>query len=216
MLQELAVIATRAKHKFTFDDALKFCSKEKSEEPKNSAPRAAVYEGVIGKRSKKAVKLQANQSKGFKDIDLPSLLPISLIQQAFSKISSLGVVTKSFLFFVLSIVLICVFCYQPAKICYTQFRNTEKAQIELSLVQERNSQLSQNVEALKTDEGIEDKAKSDYGYVSKGDGVARVSGIDVDNSSNLPEYVDANKVRASSDAVSNILDSIFGYDNSSK
>ncbi len=112
--------------------------------------------------------------------------------------------------------LICVFCYQPAKICYTQFRNTEKAEIELSLVNERNSQLRQNVEALKTDEGIEDKAKSDYGYVSKGDGVARVAGIDVDNSSNLPEYVDANKVCASNDAVTNILDSIFGYDNSPK
>ena len=116
----------------------------------------------------------------------------------------------------MSIVLICVFCYQPAKICYTQFRNTEKAEAELELVQARNEQLNQNVEALKTNEGIEDKAKSDYGYVSKGDGVARVSGLNVDNSSNLPDYVDSNKVCASDTTVSNILDAIFGYDNSPK
>ena len=117
---------------------------------------------------------------------------------------------------VATIVLVCIFCYQPAKICYTQIRNTEKAEAELALVQARNEKLSANVSALKTDEGIEDKAKDDYGYVKQGEGAAHVSGIETQDSTKLLEYVDSNKVTAPDTAISKILDPIFGYDNSAK
>ena len=131
-------------------------------------------------------------------------------------ITSLNVFLKVVIFMVATIALVCIFCYQPAKICYTQIRNTEKAEAELSLVQARNEKLSSNVSALKTDEGIEDKAKDDYGYVKQGEGAAHVSGIESSDNSKLLEYVDSNKVTAPDTAITKILDSIFGYDNSAK
>lgn len=100
--------------------------------------------------------------------------------------------------------------------CYSQIRATEKANAELQLVLARNEKLSTNVSALKTDKGIEDKAKDDYGYVKKGEGVAHVSGIDASNSFKLPEYVDSNKVTAPTSALTDVLDAIFGYDNETK
>jgi cell division protein FtsB len=175
-----------------------------------------VYKGALGRKSKKAVKMQSNGSNDLSKIKTSRFRFNFGISSAIEKVLSINIFAKCAIYLVMSVALICVFCYQPAKICYTQFRNTEKAEAELSLVQARNEQLNQNVEALKTNEGIEDKAKSDYGYVSKGDGVARVSGLNVDNSSNLPDYVDSNKVCASNTAASSILDAIFGYDNSPK
>lgn len=195
---------------------MQFCSKAKADEPKKSAPRAAVYTGKLGKKSKKAIKIQANNSQSGSLDKASKFAKKNTKSNTLEKISSVNIFAKVGIFMVATIVLVCIFCYQPAKICYTQIRNTEKAEAELALVQARSEKLSANVSALKTDEGIEDKAKDDYGYVKQGEGAAHVSGIETQDSTKLLEYVDSNKVTAPDTAISKILDPIFGYDNSAK
>ena len=204
------------KNNFSLEDALQFCSKASASDSKNDAPRAAVYAGKIGKNSKRAIKIQAENSPSGSLKSASKFARESKTSNALEKVTSVNVVAKVAIFVAVTIVLVCVFCYQPAKICYTQIRSTEKATAELQLVQARNEKLSSNVSALKTDEGIEDKAKEDYGYVIKGEGAAHVSGIGTGNNSKLLEYVDSNKVTAPNNALTGILDAIFGYDNSAK
>ena len=204
------------KNNFSLEDALQFCSKAKVDDSKNSAPRAAVYAGKIGKKSKRAIKIQAENSPSGSLNSASIFARKQNTSSVLEKVSSINIVVKVAFFLVITVALVCVFCYQPAKICYTQFRNTEKAAAELELVQARNEKLSANVASLKTDEGIEDKAKEDYGYVVKGEGAAHVSGIDSGNNSKLLEYVDSNKVTAPDTALTGVLDAIFGYDNSAK
>ena len=133
-----------------------------------------------------------------------------------SRFSSFNIFAKIVCFLILTILLVCIFCYQPAKTCYTQIRNTQKASVELSQVESRNEKLKANVDSLKTDQGIEDKAKNDYGYVVKGEGSAHVSGINKEETSKLLEYVDSDKVKAPESPLTDLLDGIFGYDNSEK
>ena len=216
MQQEQATIKLTAKNNFSLEDALQFCSKAKVEDAKNSAPRAAVYAGKIGRNSKRAIKIQAENSNSGSINSAARFAKKSNKTSILEKISSVNIVAKVAIFIAITVVLVCIFCYQPAKICYTQTRNTEKASAELELVQARNEKLNANVTALKTDEGIEDKAKDDYGYVIKGEGAAHVSGIDTGDSSKLLEYVDSNKVTAPNTTLTNILDAVFGYDNSAK
>ena len=204
------------KNNFSLEDALQFCSKASASDSKNDAPRAAVYAGKIGKNSKRAIKIQAENSPSGSLNSASKFARKQNTSSVLEKVSSINIVVKVAFFLVITVALVCVFCYQPAKICYTQIRNTEKAAAELELVQARNEKLSANVASLKTDEGIEDKAKEDYGYVVKGEGAAHVSGIDSGNNSKLLEYVDSNKVTAPDTALTGVLDAIFGYDNSAK
>lgn len=205
-----------SKKDFTLEDALTFCSKAKSEDPKKSAPRAAIYTGKIGRKSKQAIKVQAKNSPS------ASLKYASKFAKKFnvSNISerafSVNLPVKIIIFIALTLVAVSIFCYQPAKICYTQIRNTEKASTELSLVKARNEKLSANVASLKTDEGIEDKAKDDYGYVLAGEGSAHISGIEKQEATKLLEYVDSEKVTAPDTALTKILDAVFAYDNTEK
>ena len=175
-----------------------------------------MYTGKVGKKSKRAIRIQAENSPSGSSKSASKFARESKNSSILTRVASGNTVIKVALFLVATIALVCVFCYQPAKICYTQIRDTERAAAELQLVQARNEKLSENVSALKTDEGIEDKAKSDYGYVVKGEGAAHVSGIDTGDNSKLLEYVDSNKVTAPNTALSGVLDAIFGYDNSAK
>ncbi|MDO4842117.1 MAG: septum formation initiator family protein [Phoenicibacter congonensis] len=135
-------------------------------------------------------------------------------QTILARATSLGRFPKTLLLTLTSIALVCVCCYQPAKVYYTQVRETQKSQAELVAVEARNAKLKAAVESLQTDEGVEDKAKSDYGYVKEGEGAVVVTGIEKKTNNNLPEYVDSKKIASPDTWYSGVLDSIFGYDNS--
>ena len=204
------------KNNFSLEDALQFCSKSSSKEPENNSPRAALYAGKLGKNSKRAIKFQAENSRSGNFKSASEFARRSDKTSFINKISSVNIFLKVATLTFATILLVLVFCYQPAKICYTQIRDTEKSQTELALVQARNNELNSKVSALKTNEGIEDKAKDDYGYVIKGEGAAHVSGINTEDSLKLLEYVDTNKVTAPTSALTDFLDVVFDYDNSAK
>ena len=170
----------------------------------------------MGRSHKRAAKIQqeaASNTFSKSAMCKPTKLNLSKIAENFM---GLGRVSKALTYCLMTVLLLCIFCYQPAKIYYTQVRETERATAELQAVQERNDKLNAAVEALKTDEGVEDKAKSDYGYVKDGEGAVLVTGIERHSANTLPEYVDSKKITSPNTWYSGILDTIFAYDNSTK
>ena len=161
----------------------------------------------MGRSHKRAAKIQQEAARNtFSKSAMckPTKLSFSKIAENFM---GLGRVSKALTYCLMTVLLLCIFCYQPAKIYYTA---------ELQAVQERNDKLNAAVEALKTDEGVEDKAKSDYGYVKDGEGAVLVTGIERHSANTLPEYVDSKKITSPNTWYSGILDTIFAYDNSIK
>lgn len=164
----------------------------------------------MGKSQKKATKIQSKQDskRNHLRFDL-GFNPYKLTVHFFSKIGKVG---KAFLFICLFVLLTGVFCYPSTKTFYNETRNTEKLAIELSALNDRNATLKSNVDALNTDQGIEDKAKSDYGYVKNGEGSALVQGIERSKENNLPKFVDVDDIKADGSWFTPFLDLIFGYE----
>ena len=165
----------------------------------------------MGKSQKKAAKIQrsqkANPNKSF------NIGKNSRAALFFGWFSNRGKVVKVLLTGLLFISLVITFCYPSAKTYYTEMRKTQKYEAELAALDDRNAQLKANVEALSTDQGIEDKAKNDYGYVKEGEGSALVQGIERDKQSALPAYVDPDKIEVDDAWYTPTLDFIFGYSN---
>lgn len=90
-------------------------------------------------------------------------------------------------------------------------RETAKAQAELAAVQNRNSELSASVEELKTNEGIEDRATSEFGYVKDGEGAATVTGIEKKEANSVTPSINSDDISAPEVWYSPALDTIFGY-----
>jgi cell division protein FtsB len=163
----------------------------------------------MGKSQKKSNKLQQKQKAGMK---LPfNFKGLKFFDSLTNKFSIHNRFAKIALGALLSITLICIFCYAPAKTYYTELRNTQKYAAELEALEARNETLKSNVESLNTDQGIEDKAKSEYGYVKEGEGSALVQGIERQQTYTLPTYVDSSKIEVESYWYTPALDFIFGY-----
>lgn len=59
--------------------------------------------------------------------------------------------------------------YTPLKLHYTETREQHRLEGELAQLRERNATLKEQVERLKTPEGVEDIARSSLGLVKEGE-----------------------------------------------
>lgn len=134
----------------------------------------------------------------------------------FPGLQSFGSFSKAALTALISLTLIVFFCYPSAQTYYIQERKTQQLTAVQAAITERNEQVQKNVDALNTDEGIEASAHQEFGYVKDGEGSAIVQGVETESSSKMIQYVDANTITAPSTWYNNILDVIFGYDNTPK
>lgn len=119
---------------------------------------------------------------------------------------------------VVALLVLCgAFLYAPAKDYYIASRDAAKTQAEYNRVSQENSQLQSDVESLSTDEGIEDRAREDYGWVKEGENSVSVSGLssDRDQSTNASSKADtASEAKVPTTWYSGILDAFFGYKDS--
>ncbi len=116
--------------------------------------------------------------------------------------------------------LICVavavlFLYPTAQQFYTEVRTQDKLQAEYSQIAERNAAIQSDIDRLSTDEGIQDAAREQLGWVVAGETAGVVSGLDgegaSESSSAVYAQVDANSVKTPETWYSSVLDPIFGY-----
>lgn len=101
--------------------------------------------------------------------------------------------------------------YPMGRTYYQTMREEQRLQAQLDAVNARNEAVSAENDALQTQEGIENQAREDLGWVKEGEQGAVVTNEQsaTDNTSKLPERVDEKSIRAPQTWYYSILDTIF-------
>ncbi len=104
--------------------------------------------------------------------------------------------------------------YPVAKVQYRQTREQQQLAAELKTLQARNDRLRNQVERLKTPEGVEDYARSQLGLVKQGEHAVRV--VDGDEAAEMSATVAAPEIDSDETTVAPtgtwtaVLDLVFG------
>ena len=180
---------------------------EAASKPDEDAPRAALYEMKMGSKHRGAVKAQAATSRSSGRLARVAALPAQGITLPGKVLRIIGGV-------VLTLALIAAFLYPAAKNYYVALRDYDKAAIAVQVAQERNALLEQDVEALSTPEGLEDRVRSEYGWVKEGENAVAVVGVSDSNDGikRLEELPTVETVTAPETWYSPVLDRVFGYE----
>ena len=150
------------------------------------------------------------------NIKLPQL-PIAATKTGL-QLGSLSLGRKSSIALIVCACLImsCILMYAPMKNYYTAVRDRAKAEVALEIVTTRNAALLEDVALLTTDEGMEDRARDQYGWVKQGENAVAVAGLSEGGEPSAAEIlrtVTLNDVKAPETWYSPMLDSVFGYSN---
>lgn len=109
-----------------------------------------------------------------------------------------------------SVVFALVVLYPVGRDYYKTMR-TEQRLRATRAVTERNEAVQAENDALQTEEGVENQARSDLGWVREGESSAVVTNEQgtVDNASRLPDHLDEKSITAPQTWYYSILDTIF-------
>ena len=188
----------------------------------SAGPRAAVYKAEMGSSQKRATRMQ----------DTGSMKAVRAEHRSKSAAKSGGFALPSFNFSLSGVakwffssrlritactalacvVIACAFMYPAAKQYYTEMRSLQRVQAEYEAVVERNAQLAEQRDYLKSVEGIEQSAHDNYGWVNQGENAVLVYGLpqeDVLAETNL--YINSGSVPAPTTWYSVLLDPFFGF-----
>lgn len=168
-------------------------------------PRAAVYEGKMGSSHKKSAKLQAKAAgdaikNAASGVSIPKANLSKMPRGLLRALASVAVVA-----------LVAVMLYGPAQQYYQQMRETDRLQAEYAAVAARSNTLQSTIDSLRSEEGVEDKAHTDLGYVKKGEQTATVKGANIVDNTEFSSNVAPGSVPAPETWYSPVLDAFFGY-----
>ena len=178
--------------------------------PGEDAPRAGVYKGEMGRSQRKSARMQADRaSAAEKGFSLPFHISLDTFRNSRpARISALVCAC---------LILACAFVYPSAKDAYVAIRNQDQAQAEYQAILSRNDEIQNRVNLLKTDEGMEDLARSEYGYVFANENAVKVIGLSsksiAADAENQTAAVASGSVPAPDTWYSPFLDKFFGYNN---
>lgn len=175
-------------------------SRESDQAPQTS--RAALYEMRMGPSHKKSSRMQDegvgkpfSAKRGFS-------LPASFFLSRWA-IALCGVVFAV------------VMLYQPLADYYGEVRQLQQLEAEYSALESHNELLQSQIDYLNTDEGLEDYARSELGWVRPDDNVVVVEGVQADTSStdsgDIFRSIPSDTVAAPATWYSGVLDAVFGY-----
>ena len=99
--------------------------------------------------------------------------------------------------------------YPAAREYYVSVRNLDKANIYLAQLQERNDQLQNNIDALSTDDGIENYARAQYGWVKNGEEAVSVIGLPTNSQTTTLSTASTRSIQEDKSAFTALLDAIF-------
>lgn len=175
-------------------------------EQQEQGSRAAVYDMRMGSTQRKSVRSMAEGESDKHGFSLPFAIPFS---GSISAWATRGIVS------LIAVVFAVTMLYFPCQNYYNETRQLQQLQAEYDALQEYNTQMQNQVDYLNTDEGIEDYARSELGWIRPGEHVVSVEGVTPstsDSRSNDRVYaIPAGSVAAPDTWYSGILDVIFGY-----
>ena len=169
-----------------------------------SGPRAAVYKGEMGATHKRAARMQEaaspNAPKRGSAFGFGAALASSPKFIAVSAMVACVVLTGAFL-------------YPSAQQFYLSVRENDRLQAEYAAVEARNQAIQQEVDALRTQTGIEDRARGEFGWSYAGERAVTVQGLDLDQAeSSFEANIVPGSIEAPETWYSEIFDPIFGLE----
>lgn len=176
-------------------------------EQQEQGSRAAVYDMRMGASQRKSVRSMAEGEKGKRSgFSLPFALPFNGSLSAWA--------TRGIVAFV-AVAFAVVMLYPSCQNYYNETRQLQQLEAEYDALQTYNAQMQSQVNYLNTDEGIEDYARSELGWIRPGEHVVSVEGVtstsDNTRSNSRAFAIPAGSVAAPDTWYSGILDVIFGY-----
>lgn len=176
-----------------------------SADPAEGGSRAALYKGEMGGIQKRATRMQAQAS--------PSSTGKMMN-------ASKGSFFRSRRFITFGAAAACLlalglFLYPPAQQYYQTVRECDRLQAEYEAINARNDAVETKVNSLSTDEGVENQARDEFGWVTKDEVVVNVTGVTADsaNKSTFQANIMPGSVPAPETWYSKFLDPFFGVDN---
>lgn len=162
-----------------------------------STSRAALYKGDMGKKHKKAHKMQQDSSSsmssssGFKLRNSPRIVATLTVAACLA--------------------LSCWFLFPVAQRYYQTIRHHEQLQAEYIAIEERNEMIQDQVDYLSSPIGIEDRARAEFGWVKEGEQSAAVYGLgETEEQAAYPQSVAEGSVKPPDTWYSVFLDKVFG------
>lgn len=174
----------------------------------DSGPRAAVYKGEMGKSHKRAFAEMGGTQRGAR----------SSARSDAGKAKKMRSVTASRIAVAVGC-LVCVaavllFLYPTVQQVYLESREEDRLQAEYDALMARNDAMQDRIDYLKTDEGIQDAARQQLGWVKEGEKAVVVEGLSEDSSdaaSDVNIQIVSGSIPAPQTWYSPVLDVIFGY-----
>jgi cell division protein FtsB len=111
---------------------------------------------------------------------------------------------------ILSLVVAAVTLYPVARDYYLAKRENDRLSAEYQAIARRNEKIQSQIDELQTPEGIEDRAREEFGWVREGEQAVNITGLDVSESSTrLPSAVEPGSVEAPENWWTQTLDEFF-------
>ena len=175
----------------------------KGSEP-TGGPRAAVYKGEMGSTHKRSSRMQQQATTA----------PSSRRGRRGRAADGTPFYGRAWFMGLAATVLCLVFgvvtLYGPAQQLYVDIREKDRLAAEYAAVVERNEHIDSQVQALETDEGIEDMARTQLGWVRKGEHAVSVSGLDPKDPAEFRGNIVSEDIPLPDTWYSGILDPLFG------
>jgi cell division protein FtsB len=177
----------------------------------DEGPRPGLYKGEMGRSQRKSARMQDQESNS--GSRFPWARGLSKGWRNASRSLRIGAIVCCCL------VLSFAFVYPSAKDAYAAVRDQQQAQAEYEAVLNRNDEIQDRIDLLKTDEGMANYARDEYGYVKSGETSVLVSGLDscdiAADAENQTAAIASGSVKAPDTWYSPFLDTLFGYSSGS-
>ena len=167
--------------------------------------RAALYKGEMGRSHKRAFEDLGGSARGRKKADSK---PGRAAKEHDSGLPKLTFVVAAFALLLFA----AVFLYSPARQYYLEMRANDQLQAEYDALNERNQAIQEEIDYLSTDEGIQDEAREQLGWVQEGEVAVVVKGLEEEEEEDaVRAQVPSGSVPAPTTWYSPVLDMIFGF-----
>lgn len=170
-------------------------------QPETSRP--AMYEMRMGSTHRKSANMQNGDKARQSGQRSFSLASVMALPRSVSRVLAVAVVT------IFAVVLL----YPSCASYYQEVRQLQQLQAEYDALQTYNAEMQASIDYLNTDEGIEDYARSELGWIRDDEQTADVEGVEVTASqdSDALYAVAEGSVAAPDTWYSSVLDVVFGY-----
>lgn len=131
------------------------------------------------------------------------------IKAALELFGNMGLGYRILTGFVVFVVVVFAVLYPIGCTYYQAMRQQQQLEAVLDAVNQRNDQIENKNKQLETDEGVENQARDEYGWVKDGEHATVVTNSDDDGAGEMPSQVDETKIEPPHTWYYDILDVIF-------